>query len=239
VRAGWLSLDEDDNHLPRLLTHLAAALSRIGLDIEATTLALQPTASMSATLTALVNDVARAGQEAPGGQWILVLDDYHVVQAPEVHEAMTFLLDHLPEALRLVVATRTDPPFPLALLRGRGQLTEVRAHDLRFTPQEAREFLNRLMGLNLTAAEVDALDERTEGWIARASPDTGPGGCWAGRSPGASSASPSSRRSPARRRTGQDDDRCVVFPRGCAVRRTLVSNCWTDCGGPPLAGGLV
>ena len=95
-----------------------------------------------------------------------MLDDYHAIDAPEVHEAVTFLLDHLPDHLHLVMATRSDPPLPLARLRSRGQLTEVRAADLRFTPAEAREFLNRVMGLDLTAADVDALEERTEGWVA-------------------------------------------------------------------------
>ena len=95
-----------------------------------------------------------------------MLDDYHAIEAPEVHEAVTFLLDHLPDHLHLVIATRSDPPLPLARLRSRGQLTEVRAADLRFTAAEAREFLNRVMGLDLTAADVDALEERTEGWIA-------------------------------------------------------------------------
>ena len=95
-----------------------------------------------------------------------MLDDYHAIDASETHEAVTFLLDHLPDHLHVVMATRSDPPLPLARLRSRGQLVEVRATDLRFTPAEAREFLNRAMGLDLTAADVDALEERTEGWIA-------------------------------------------------------------------------
>ena len=95
-----------------------------------------------------------------------MLDDYHVLDASEVHEAVIFLLDHLPPQLHLVVATRSDPPLPLARLRSRGQLTEVRAADLRFTASEAREFLNQVMGLELTTADVAALEERTEGWIA-------------------------------------------------------------------------
>ena len=95
-----------------------------------------------------------------------MLDDYHAIEAPEVHEAVAFLLDHLPDHLHLVIATRSDPPLPLARLRSRGQLTELRAADLRFTPAEALEFLNQVMGLDLTAADVDALEERTEGWIA-------------------------------------------------------------------------
>jgi len=117
-------------------------------------------------LTALVNDVTRAGEEAPGQLWVLVLDDYHSIGASEVHKAVTFLLEHLPDHLKLVIATRSDPPLLLNRLRSRGQLTEVRAADLRFTPAEARDFLNQAMGLDLTPADVEALEERTEGWIA-------------------------------------------------------------------------
>jgi LuxR family transcriptional regulator, maltose regulon positive regulatory protein len=169
TRAAWLSLDEDDNDLPRLLTHLLAALHGAGLDVDPAILEsldmASASASASATLTALVNDITRAGQHAPEAQWIVVLDDYHAIAASAVHEAVTFLLDHLPGQLHLVIATRSDP-LPLARLRSRGQLTEVRAADLRFAPAEAREFLNQVMGLDLTAADVEALEERTEGWIA-------------------------------------------------------------------------
>ena len=117
-------------------------------------------------LTRILNDVSRTGKREPGKQWIVVLDDYHAIEASEVHEAVTFLLDHLPDQLHLVMATRSDPPLPLARLRSRGQLNEVRTADLRFTSSEAREFLNQVMGLELTAADVDALENRTEGWIA-------------------------------------------------------------------------
>ncbi len=166
VRVGWLSLDEGDNDLKRLLTHLVAALQGVGVPLEAAVLESLHTASTNAVLTALLNDVTRAGVEAPGEQWVLVLDDYHAIEASEVHEAVTFLLDHLPDHLHLVIATRSDPPLPLARLRSRGQLSEVRAADLRFSPPEARQFLNRAMGLELTPADVEALEARTEGWIA-------------------------------------------------------------------------
>ena len=95
-----------------------------------------------------------------------MLDDYHVITSPDVHETLTYLLDNAPEQLRVLVATRSDPPLPLARLRSRGQLTEVRATDLRFTAQEASDFLNEVMGLDLTMADVEALDDRTEGWAA-------------------------------------------------------------------------
>ena len=166
TRVGWLSLDDGDNDLTRFVAHLVAALQSAELDVDAAVLESLSAASAAAALTPLVNDLARAGQQEPGTQWIVVLDDYHVIGASEVHEAVTFLLDHLPDHLHLVMATRSDPPLPLARLRSRGQLTELRAADLRFTPAEAREFLNQVMGLELTAADVGALEDRTEGWIA-------------------------------------------------------------------------
>ncbi len=166
TRVGWLSLDSDDNDLPRLLAHLVAALGGLGVDVDGTVLESLPTAATTDVLTAVVNDVARASLAAPGTLRVLVLDDYHVIEGAEVHEAVTFLLDHLPEQVHLVLATRSDPPLPLARLRSRGQLTEVRATDLRFTPEEAQELLNQVMGLDLTDADVDALERRTEGWVA-------------------------------------------------------------------------
>ena len=166
TRVGWLSLDDGDNDLTRFMAHLVAALQSAELDVDTAVLESLSTAPVAAALTPLVNDLARAGQQEPGMQWIVVLDDYHAIRASEVHEAVTFLLDHLPDHLHLVMATRSDPPLPLARLRSRGQLCELRAADLRFTPAEAREFLNQVMGLELTAADVGALEDRTEGWIA-------------------------------------------------------------------------
>jgi LuxR family maltose regulon positive regulatory protein len=166
IRVGWLSLDDADNDLTRLMTHVLASLDNVGLGVDIAVLESLHTASTSAVMTAVVNDVARAAELAPGEGWVLVLDDYHAIRAPDAHEAVAFLLDHLPDRLHLVMATRSDPPLPLARLRSRGQLTELRGADLRFTAPEAREFLNRAMGLDLTAANVDALEERTEGWIA-------------------------------------------------------------------------
>ena len=97
----------------------------------------------------------------------LVLDDYHVIDSKPVDtDALTFLLEHLPPQMHLVIATREDPNLPLARLRARGQLTELRAADLRFTPAEAAEFLNQVMGLNLSAEDIAVLETRTEGWIA-------------------------------------------------------------------------
>jgi LuxR family maltose regulon positive regulatory protein len=163
---GWLSLDEDDNDLSRLLTHLTLALQGAGLDLDPSLLEAHQGTSPTSALTAIVNDMARAAEDMPATHWVLVLDDVHVINASHVHEAMSFLLDHLPRRLHLLMATRSDPPLPLSLLRGRGELTEVRAADLRFTPPEAVDFLNRVMGLRLSADDVAKLDERTEGWIA-------------------------------------------------------------------------
>ncbi len=163
---GWLSLDAGDNDVVRLLAHATAALRGAGLEIDSGALESMGSGTTTAALTAIVNDVALAGELMPGERWVLVLDDYQVIESAEVHEAVSFLLDHLPDQLHLVMATRSDPPLPLARLRARGQLTEVRAADLRFTPVEAREFLNQAMGLELSPADVDALDTRTEGWVA-------------------------------------------------------------------------
>lgn len=165
VSAAWLSLDPADNDLARLLSHLAAALSGPGLEIDSSW-ARPGAGDGPAALTALVNELVEAGRNVPDRHWVLVLDDYHVIEASAVHEAVTFLLDNMPRQLHLVVATRSDPLLPLARLRSRGQLVELRAADLRFTASEARDFLHRVMGLELIERDVEALEARTEGWIA-------------------------------------------------------------------------
>ena len=166
VATAWLSLDGGDNDLQRLLRHLAAALSRCGLDIDLAGLESQASPDGAAVLTRLLNETVRAGELAPERHWLVVLDDYHAIEAPAVHQAVDFLLDNLPRQLHLALAPRADPPLPLARLRSRGQLVELRAADLRFTSSEAREFLNHVMGLDLTVRDVEALEERTEGWVA-------------------------------------------------------------------------
>ncbi|MEO7350326.1 MAG: AAA family ATPase, partial [Marmoricola sp.] len=166
ARAAWLSLDEGDNDLGRLLRHLVAALAGVGVDLEGAAVLESLPGDPTAAMTSVVNAVADAGEQAPETRWVLVLDDYHVITAPEVHEATSFLLEHLPDQLRLVVATRADPPFALSRLRSRGQLVEVRGADLRFTRGEAQQFLNEAMHLGLDTADVEALEGRTEGWIA-------------------------------------------------------------------------
>jgi LuxR family transcriptional regulator, maltose regulon positive regulatory protein len=162
--AAWLSLDIEDSDPVRFLTYLVAALQTVSASLGAGVLQViqspQPP-SMEAILTILLNEVAVIPEE-----FVLILDDYHVVASSAVDRALTFLLEHLPPQLHLVIATREDPQLPLARLRARGQLTELRAKDLRFTPVEAAEFLNRVMGLNLLPDETSALENRTEGWIA-------------------------------------------------------------------------
>jgi LuxR family maltose regulon positive regulatory protein len=165
VGAAWVSLDAGDNDPSRLLTHLAAALAAPGLSLDPAW-AQQPPADGTAAMTALVNELAKAEQAAPDRHWVIVLDDYHAIDAAAVHESVRFLLDNLPRRAHLVIATRSDPLLPLARLRTRGQLVELRAADLRFTAPEARDFLNRVMGLDLTERDVEALEDRTEGWVA-------------------------------------------------------------------------
>jgi LuxR family maltose regulon positive regulatory protein len=160
----WLSLDPNDNLAASFWPYLIAALRTVVPDVGATALSLlqgpqpPPIETVFATLlnelSALPNDL------------VLVLDDYHVVDAHEIHDEMAFLLDHLPPQIHLVITTRADPPLPLARLRARGELVEIRAADLRFTPEEAAAYLNEVMGLDLGASEVVALEARTEGWIA-------------------------------------------------------------------------
>lgn len=160
----WLSLDEGDNDFPRFLTYFAAALQTIAPDIARSVPGLLQTPqppSPETILTMLVNEIATIPHD-----FILILDDYHMIDSRPVDQAMNFLLEHLPPQMHLVITTREDPPFPLARLRVRNQLTELRVADLRFTASEAGSFLNQVMGLNLSAQAVDALEARTEGWIA-------------------------------------------------------------------------
>src|SRR2546429_1184681 len=160
--AAWLSLDQRDNDPALFWTYLVAALKTAAAGAGARALSLLPPQPPSeAGLATLLNDL-----DAISNDVVLVLDDYHVIDARDVQDGMAFLLEHLPPQIHLVIASRTDPPLPLARLRGRGELAEIRAADLRFTPSEAAEYLNEVMGLVLTAADVAALEGRTEGWIA-------------------------------------------------------------------------
>ena len=160
----WLSLDEGDSDPARLLTYLVAALQTISQDLGASALAALQSAQpppAETILTSLLNDITTFP-----GSFILVLDDYHLIDSQPVDQALTFLIEHQPPQMHLVIATREDPPLPVARLRARSQMTELRAADLRFTPAEAADFLNRRMGLDLTDTDIAALEARTEGWIA-------------------------------------------------------------------------
>jgi LuxR family transcriptional regulator, maltose regulon positive regulatory protein len=160
----WLSLDEGDNNPACFLIYFIAALQTVAPKVgEGALGALQSPQPLPAEsiLTNLLNEISILPDN-----FICVLDDYHVIDAKPVDNALTFLLEHLPAQMHLVIATREDPHLPLARLRVRGQLTELRASDLRFTPVEAAEFLNRVMSLNLSAENIAVLENRTEGWIA-------------------------------------------------------------------------
>ncbi|MBS3966340.1 MAG: hypothetical protein KGZ60_03660 [Truepera sp.] len=151
----WLSLDETDNDLERFLHYLTAALSG-----SSETLAAMDR-DQQAVITRTLNDLASHDE-----QLTLVLDDYHLITNPAAHALVEFMLEHSPPPLHLLISSRSDPPLSLARWRARGELTELRAADLRFSEAEVADFLQAVMALTLSAADVRALTERTEGWIA-------------------------------------------------------------------------
>jgi len=160
----WLSLDEGENDPTRFITYLVAALQTLAPSIgEGVLSALQSPQPppIEALLVALLNDLSTIQDP-----FVLVLDDYHLLDSQAIDQALTSLVEHLPPHMHLVIATREDPRLPLARLRARGYLTEVRAADLRFTSAEAAAFLDQVMGLSLSAADIARLSRRTEGWIA-------------------------------------------------------------------------
>ena len=160
---GWVSLDEKDNDPARFWSYVIAALRDIhpSLDVPSQeALQSRQPDRIHEALIELINGIA-------GGtdRLLLVLDDYHVIESEIVHQTLAFLIDHMPPQMHMIIASRVDPPLSLSRLRGRGQLTELRAADLRFTPREATRFLNQMMGLALPAEDVMALESRTEGWV--------------------------------------------------------------------------
>ncbi len=163
----WLSFDEGDNDFVRFMTYLIATLkqaegSNTNLGDRALGMLQSPQSPPTEViLTPLINEIATITERI-----VLVLDDYHLIEIQPIHDALTFLLENLPPQMHLVIATREDPLLPLSRLRARDQLTELRAADLRFTSSEAAEFLNQVMGLDLSAEDIAALETRTEGWIA-------------------------------------------------------------------------
>ncbi len=187
-KVAWLSLDAADNDPVRFLSYCVAALQTVDPKLGQTSLTLlnapqllatqadlSPIAALPTTpthppalsstlmppLVALVNDMVSLSTDI-----VFILDDYHVIDSPIVHQMLAFMLDNAPPPLRLVILSRVDPPLALAQLRARGQLLELRPPDLRFNPAETALFLNKVMGLNLTAADLKTLEARTEGWIA-------------------------------------------------------------------------
>lgn len=160
----WLSIDEGDNELACFLTYLYTSLQRIATDMGEGILGLlqssQPVPIVS-ILTTLLNEI-----DTIPYPFILVLDDYHVIKTSLIDQAIALLIERMPPLMHLVIITREDPNSPIARLRVRDQLTEIRATELRFTASEAAEFLDQVMGLNLTPEEIDLLESRTEGWIA-------------------------------------------------------------------------
>jgi LuxR family maltose regulon positive regulatory protein len=162
--SAWVSLDQGDNDPALFWAYFIAALQKVqpGVGEGALSLLRSPQPPpIEPVLTALINEISAIEHD-----FALVLDDFHVIDARPVHGAIALLLDHLPPQMHMVIASRADPPLPLSRLRGRGELTELRAADLRFTPDEAAAFLNDVMGLDLAAGDVATLETRTEGWIA-------------------------------------------------------------------------
>jgi LuxR family maltose regulon positive regulatory protein len=160
----WLSLDENDNDPARFFTYLVAALQRIDPSIGQTAQAMSQSPQPpppDTLLASLINDMA-----ATPHPFLLVLDDYHLIHTLPIHQQLAFLLEHQPPQVHLVIATREDLPLPLSRLRARGEMVEIREPDLRFTAAETAEFLERIMSLELSAADISALHRRTEGWIA-------------------------------------------------------------------------
>jgi LuxR family maltose regulon positive regulatory protein len=158
----WLSLDAEDNDPVRFWTYISASVRQIdpGLASGALTLLQSPqVAPFTSILTSLINDIASYPDS-----FSTVLEDYHEIEARQIHEALAFLLAHSPPNFHLVISTRADPPLPVTRLRAREQLTELRANDLRFTADEAAAFLSQVMGLDLSGRNW--LLEAHGGWVA-------------------------------------------------------------------------
>ena len=162
--AAWVSLDEDDNDAIRFLNYTVAAFQRLSPklgEIASSLLQSQQNFPVTTVLTSLLNDL-----QAIPNDFYFILDDYHVIEVKEIHEAVQFLLDHLPQQGHILIATRSDPPFSLSRMRARGELTEIRQEDLRFTSAESQDYLGKDQQIKLTRDEISLLETRTEGWIA-------------------------------------------------------------------------
>lgn len=163
VHVAWFSVDDRDNDAARFWTYVITALDRADPGVGETALEMLRSASaqVEAALAALINDL-----DARPTKTVLVLDDFHVIESAPIQSELAFFVDNLPPTVRLVMSTRADPPLPLARLRARGQLVEIRAADLRFTAEEAATYVNDVMGLAVAHDDVVTLSNRTEGWIA-------------------------------------------------------------------------
>jgi LuxR family maltose regulon positive regulatory protein len=163
-RAAWVSLDSSEND-PRLFwAYVIRALQKAAAAMGTQALAMVdalPSVDVDGLVTTLINAIAASDRD-----WLLVLDDYHVIDEPSVHDTLAFLVEHLPPRMRIVIASRSEPPLPLPRLRARGELAEIRVGDLRFTADEASTFLTRVMAIDLAPSDVRRLEQRTEGWIA-------------------------------------------------------------------------
>jgi len=160
----WFSLDEEDNEPLRFLDYLIGALQMVDSELgdeSAELLRRSSNAPIKVVLTSLLNEINAYDKE-----FVLAFDDYHVIHQPGIHEALSYLIERLAPHAHALIATRSDPPFPLGRLRARGELKELRASDLRFDSAEAAAFLNEVMSLDLAEQDIAALEERTEGWIA-------------------------------------------------------------------------
>ncbi|MBX2999257.1 MAG: tetratricopeptide repeat protein [Caldilineaceae bacterium] len=163
-RTAWLSLDEGDNDPVRFWRYVIGSLQRVQPEIGRAAQGLFPSLkspSLESVVTSLINEITAFPQP-----FFLVLDDYHLIEKDTIHESLLFLLDHQPPQLHLAITTRADPPLPLARLRVRGSLVEIRTADLRFAPEEARSYLHKTANLDLSPDQIDMLGARTEGWIA-------------------------------------------------------------------------
>jgi LuxR family transcriptional regulator, maltose regulon positive regulatory protein len=162
--AVWLSLDPGDNDPTRFWRYFIAVADRLYPGAGDTALVLLHSSQappIEAILTTLLNELTELPNDA-----VLVLDDYHLIESRSIHEALAFLIEHLPPQVHLIISTRADPPLPLSRLRARGEMAELRASDLRFTTEETTAFLEKIVGSRLSAEEVAELQERTEGWVA-------------------------------------------------------------------------
>ena len=162
ISVAWVSLDDGDNDPVRFWDYFIAALRRFkpkAGDAASSVLHSGQSYTIEAVLTSLINDVSDISQD-----FVVVLDDYHLIKADAVHAAMAFWLDHMPPKMHLVISTRADPPLPLPHLRGRGTLVEVVADDLRFTDEEAARLLKEMLGVPLPGEQTASLNAHTEGW---------------------------------------------------------------------------